>query len=412
MVAFSLVVVACEPPAPTGGHAVRDSAGIEIVENHLPLWSEDQAWKLDPVPIIDIGGGTDQASQLFRVEDIVDLGDRFAVLHASAGQVLLFDTAGALLRAIGRPGEGPGEFARLRGIYGCEGDTIVADDVARVGIFDLDGNFVRTHPIASSTGEDLPRMLGSSAECSTVLATGTSTVGPAPGQVGRRTSTVFWTRIDRARRDTIGQFAGQELLGAVIEGNPTAMYLPWGADGVTAVANDRYYYGTSDVAEVRVYDRSGALTRIIRWPIEPQPISSRIRSIYSAKRDWLLERFPQGAALMPRLEELQALPQRMPFFRAFLVDDESRLWVRKYPEFIAGRPDLFDRDVPLRYTPPPGDVPETYWVFDAQGRWLGQVETPAELAVRSVEQNRVTGVWRDELDIEHVRVYRLNKPGR
>jgi hypothetical protein len=190
------------------------------------------------------------------------------------------------------------------------------------------------------------------------------------------------------------------------------MYLPWGADGVAAVANDRYYYGTSDVAEVRVYDRSGALTRIIRWPIEPQPISARIRSIYSAKRDWLLERFPQGAALMPRLEELQALPQRMPFFRAFLVDDESRLWVRKYPEFIAGRPDLFDRDVPLRYTPPPGDVPETYWVFDARGRWLGQVETPAELAVRSVEQDRVTGVWRDELDVEHVRVYRLNRPVR
>ena len=357
-------------------------------------------------------GGPDQESELFRVEDIVDLGDRIAVLHASAGQVLLFDTAGALLRSIGRRGEGPGGFARLRGIYGCEGDTIVADDVARVSILDPGGNFVRTHPLVTSAGEDLPRVLGSSADCLTVLATGTLTAMPAPGEVGRRTSTVFWTRIDRAERDTIGQFAGQELIGAVIEGNPTATYLPWGADGVTAVANDRYYYGSSDVAEVRVYGRSGALTRIIRWPIEAQPISARARSIYSAKREWLLEQFPQGAALMPHLHEVQLLPHTMPFFRAFLVDDESHLWVRKYPEFIAGRPDLFDRDVPLRYTPPPGDVPETYWVFDAGGRWLGQVDTPSELVVRSVERDRITGVWRDELDVEHVRVYRLIRPDR
>jgi hypothetical protein len=83
--------------------------------------------------------------------------------------------------------------------------------------------------------------------------------------------------------------------------------------------------------------------------------------------------------------------------------------VRRYPDFIAGRPDLYDRDVPLRYSPPPGDVPEVYSVIDAAGRWLGEVDVPADFVVRGVYRNRVLGVWKDELDVEHVRVYRLLK---
>ena len=50
---------------------IRDSAGIEIVENHAPKWAGANFWSVDPEPVIVIGGdlGGVQAA-----EDSVHLG--------------------------------------------------------------------------------------------------------------------------------------------------------------------------------------------------------------------------------------------------------------------------------------------------------------------------------------------------
>jgi hypothetical protein len=48
-------------------------------------------------------------------------------------------------------------------------------------------------------------------------------------------------------------------------------------------------------------------------------------------------------------------------------------------------------------------------VLDREGRWLGQVTTPARLEVYQVTRDRVIGVWRDENDVEHLRVHRLSR---
>ena len=86
------------------------------------------------------------------------------------------------------------------------------------------------------------------------------------------------------------------------------------------------------------------------------------------------------------------------------------LWVRSYPDFIAGRPDLFDRDVPLRFNPPPGESPEVFTVFDSLGILMGHVNVPPDLIVRAVYRDQLLAVWKDDLDVEHVRVHRLLKP--
>jgi hypothetical protein len=42
---------------------------------------------------------------------------------------------------------------------------------------------------------------------------------------------------------------------------------------------------------------------------------------------------------------------------------------------------------------------------------LGQVETPTRGRLLQIGSDFVLGVWRDELDVEQVRLYRLLKAG-
>jgi hypothetical protein len=63
----------------------------------------------------------------------------------------------------------------------------------------------------------------------------------------------------------------------------------------------------------------------------------------------------------------------------------------------------------FRLTP---DEPGRWTVFDPEGRMLGTVATPARFRVFSIGTDYVLGVWRDDMDVEHVRLFTLEKPGQ
>jgi len=80
-----------------------------------------------------------------------------------------------------------------------------------------------------------------------------------------------------------------------------------------------------------------------------------------------------------------------PAFSDLLVDVEGNLWVEEY------------RVPSVKHRP-------VHWsVFDAEGRWLGNVRTPPGLQLRYVGTDRVIGFWQDEDDVKHVRVHALAK---
>lgn len=52
--------------------------------------------------------------------------------------------------------------------------------------------------------------------------------------------------------------------------------------------------------------------------------------------------------------------------------------------------------------------PEPVWqVFDREGRWLAAVRTPPRFRIHQVGDDHLLGVWRDEDEVEHIRVYPL-----
>ena len=89
---------------------------------------------------------------------------------------------------------------------------------------------------------------------------------------------------------------------------------------------------------------------------------------------------------MRRIRADIPFPETFPAYRSFLVDDERNLWVAEYRRW------------------------PRWAVFDPEGRFLGNVPTPRNGQVTHIGSDFVLGVWRDEMDVEQVRVYRLIKP--
>lgn len=56
------------------------------------------------------------------------------------------------------------------------------------------------------------------------------------------------------------------------------------------------------------------------------------------------------------------------------------------------------------------DDSQRWAVFGADGAYLGTLDVPARFEVHEIGEDALLGVWRDDADVEHVRLYRILKP--
>ncbi|MCU0244378.1 MAG: 6-bladed beta-propeller [Acidobacteria bacterium] len=79
------------------------------------------------------------------------------VVDAGSARVLVFDLAGRFQRAVGRKGQGPGEFVRPTGVCVLSGGGLAVADIGagRIGIFDPSGTFLRSVTVADTRVADL-----------------------------------------------------------------------------------------------------------------------------------------------------------------------------------------------------------------------------------------------------------------
>ena len=48
-------------------------------------------------------------------------------------------------------------------------------------------------------------------------------------------------------------------------------------------------------------------------------------------------------------------------------------------------------------------------MFDSEGLYLGVVETPPRFRIYEIGSDYLLGGWKDDLDVDHVRMYELVK---
>jgi hypothetical protein len=175
-----------------------------------------------------------------------------------------------------------------------------------------------------------------------------------------------------------------------------------------AGAGNGFYFGFSDRYAISFYSPSGQLRRFIRRNIPTRPLPSSAIEAYKTRRRTMPDfdgRPPttQRRAMIERELQLTVFSKVLPAFSKIAVDRMGNLWVNQYGPWA---------DIPqgFLYTTRTSDVPTRWDVFDPEGRWWCTVTLPTAFAPLDIGSDYVAGVWRDQDDVEHVRLYRLIKP--
>jgi hypothetical protein len=383
-------LAACADAVPrAAAPTVRDSAGIRIVENTGPAWQPGQEWSLSAEPVLDIGSGDSEEDQLFGVRAAYRLGDgRIVIANGGTNEIRFYAADGAFLSASGRSGQGPGEFERLQGLLRLPGDSLVARDhfyKPQLSVFDPMGNFVRTVSL-----DALLAVIGVFDDGS-MLAQGSPRMEGDLAGFQRYDSPLYHVPPEGQPTTHSGDFPGSEIY-QVVSGNSVSVYEPFFARTTQYFAGgNSIYIAENDSYEYRLHDPDGGLRTIVRRDFTPLPVTGDDVAQF---REAILDR-ARDTNLRRRWEGIYRdipVPGSMPAYTEIHLDDLLNVWVLEYER--------------------PGSDEVRWTVFDSTGTMLGEVEGRTGVTPYHIGPSHMVGLWRDELDVEHVRVYEIEKPGQ
>jgi hypothetical protein len=367
---------------------------VTIVENSGPRWVEGVGWRLSDEPVLDIGVVEgDSMYQLDRVSGVLMLDDgRFVVANGGSSELRFYDANGRFLSATGRKGGGPGEFEELMWVKKTTGDSLLAYDWRnrRVSVFDTQGNFARSFGLrVLDQRGGFPIYAGVFPDGTLLLATDMSFAGQQITEGARRDSAIYYRcETDGSVIDTIGVFAGGESYSKKEGDTWMGGGLVFGKFGQVAIFQGGFYYGSADRYEIGHYDIGGQLLRIIRLDrpnldVTQSDIDTYVTNRIESARD------DSRRQLYQKMFEDMPFPDDMASYGQYVVDSEGNLWVADIRR--------------------PNDDQPRWKVFDPEGALLGTIEIPPRFVVYEIGSDFVLGRWRDDLDVEHIRLYELIK---
>lgn len=373
---------------------VRDSAGIQIVENRgSPTWADGEGWTLSEV--LRIGEPEGDAEYTFgRIGGVAVLSDlRIVVSDATTQQLRFFSLAGVHERTVGGRGSGPGEYRALGSIAVTAGDTLLIPDRLNLRLNRVapDGRWLESFRVDAEQWPGLWRQTPSGRLASTVSVASYVLVGEEP------TLTPIVSRTAKGLiSDTLGwlppagfySVSGGAQQFRYYPGEPS-FCLPWDGGLVTAHGDDY---------EFMRYDAAGELVQVVRLLRENQPITDRDRELLFARVEAVLKARNQPPERFARRKSWTSFTDTYPAFRRFACGPSGTIWVQQVRPWTALTPEELDV-ASIAGTPPDS---RDWDVFDAGGRYLGVVTMPARFQLWLFRGDVIYGVGRDELDVEYV----------
>ncbi|MFW6084969.1 MAG: hypothetical protein ACODAA_07135 [Gemmatimonadota bacterium] len=376
--------------------SLTDSAGVELAVTAFSEPVPRVGWAIDTSSELvygEAGEGDDVHFTWIRAATQLPDG-RVAALDPRAPGLFVFAPTGELLSRAGREGDGPGEFRRPGGVVHLGGDTLLvhASSRMRFSLFDTDGNFLAEYRLEQPAGgEEAPRLT----MYGLVDAIGDTVTLRGEG---------FSIRLSSSRdyvweNPTLRYTTDGSLVGEVAD--PAKMWFYGTPDGPRSrlfggaqnvMAKDGLVYVSDRTRyEVRVHDPPAGLVRIARLERPRRPVTDEV---IEAHRDGLAENIQDPNALKTRLAFLESSPvaDSLPWIRDLIPDALGNLWVLEWR-------------APGRDSIPVG-------VFSAEGEWLGGMRLPPKFRPLEIGADYVLGVLTDELDVQHLVRYRLERGGR
>ncbi len=399
--AFLLATAALLGCTPSGEPATpirRDSLGISLIEYPTSFAaSGGRQWATDSAPLFSIGG---TGSELFRVMTALFQSDGGVVVaDGGARELLLFDRSGNPRARAGGEGGGPGEFHQITSLSVGPGDSIFAYDGRehRLSVFDRNGVFVR-----AVTLQGLDTLGG-------VEEIGVLRSGVPVGSFLRRTPGSGVVRDSLAVTTFASSGAPAVRLGVFPHmhtdwgphpmpggGGPVTFPLPLPLSSLASVSfgDSSVYVGLPDQYAVIRLDQSGT-RRITRQRDPPPPVTDADRErLFAALARWGHLRSSE-VDIVRHLESPSTLPgfgfephTKLVGEQALLVTDADGVWLKPFQL--------------------PDDSADASWPrFDADGLYEGTVTLSARFRATAVRGDVVLGVYRDSVDVEYVRAYRV-----
>jgi len=387
---------------------VLDSAGITIVHNHVPQWSEGEAWSVSVEPRVTIGVLDGPAEyQLFDVVAATRQSDGdIVVVDGGTREVRLYNGDGVFLTKLGGRGSGPGEFQNPVQVLVLPGDTLLVwdDALARVNRFDPVGNLVDMRsvdrgkiakaiepPLYPAAGRLLPDgdLLVRLTEKSGVKLAKSGKQGPS--DESRARSGALRVSADYAQIDTLMFFGDAEQVTVSAPWGDWRIAPPRAKTTVMAVqgSESKICIGDQKAAEISCFSPDASRTSV-RWHPKEVMLTEADVTKWRDTTVAMLARKLNESEVISVLDQV-AVPTVRPPFSAIMLDAAGNLWVEQGPSSN-------------------GDSESTdYLVFDPAGALLGTVVLP-QVQVLDIGDDYIIGVHEDDLGVESLQLFEIVKP--
>lgn len=401
-IVLATLASACgDPPSPGGNSpalepAVRDSADVRIVENPRPPSASRLDWRVGTAPEVSIGAQEGEGPYLLhRASDAFTLSDgRIVVANTGSHELRVFDASGIHVATWGRRGEGPGEFFPLVQAHRWRGDSLLAlySHANHLSVLDSEGNVGRTFTL---TRDDSFFRVAAVLPAGAILSSDFVSRGGLSGGLSRTEETY---RVRDAEGDMVsllGSFPGTEWFSSWSGSSGWSVEIAHAHRVSTFAWGDLVAIAPNDTYEIRVFGLDGTLKRIVR---REHDLVASTEAHIDAEIEERVARIPEEERAERRRElreDFQEIPfpETFPAFAAAMTDLVGHLWVREYE------------------IPGEAGADPVWTVFDPEGRVLGFVETPGGLDVYEIGEDYILGLATDELGVEFVQVWSLERSG-
>ncbi|WP_419933794.1 hypothetical protein [Candidatus Palauibacter sp.] len=397
--------------------AVGFHAGAAVAQEVVDLPAEDRLLSPDLELVYRIGSAGAEAEweEFSSIESLwFDGAGNLHLMDQAGGflgraRIVVVDSAGGLVAEFGRSGDGPGEFRAPRQMYvWADGSTLV-QDIMHMGyhVFAAGGEFERM--LGRDLGSDMRpertggrSILGGSGNPSAgeegraILRFDLSSEDPSSGEVPAQRLVEVWApREAEARSHEAGDI--EDMVRAEWAFEPALLFDVLPSGGVA--------FSDSSAYAIKLTDASGAVSRVLRRPIRPLPVTEAMRREERERRLERLRNRPVSVRGTPSPDAMATMN--------FLVEGQMREVenMRFYPEVpvVAAVRTTWDGTLWVQRSAEPGaEEPGPIDVLAPDGRYLGTLapdvlEMPAAFGPGGL----VAFVEADAFDVPVITVRRL-----
>ena len=399
---LTVAAAACGGGADGGAEwagTVEDSAGVQIVRNALqPIWGEGEAWGFEEVLTIGEAAG-DPDYQFGQIAGLDATSDgRILVLDNQAQHVKVFSPQGVFERTVGQGGSGPGEFGPGAAVLMVgTADTVIVPDAGnqRVNIILMDGGESTSFPLSFEEGIPMRWQVSNTG----VLAVQRRALN-LPNQEAVDVDLIARQAYDGTIVDTLLTPPRGETFsfgGGLPEFHFFAPEPTW-----TLLNDGTFVYAVNNEYRISVAGPGGDVVRVITMPSDPVAVTEEDKSIITGLIMRLMEEQGVPPQALAGIEQGISYEDVFPAFTQMRNGPEQSLWIQRI-----GVPSDMTEDEQENWNPLLDQGSDDWDVFDAEGRYLGVVTMPERFSPFSVRDDLMYGVWRDEFEVQYVKVLRV-----